>query len=87
MSAVSKNTGNFVETEVDDELILMRISDGDFFSLEGTARAVWAAIDGVRDRSQIVGFLAAEFEAPAEAIAPDAHAFLDELAAAGLVSG
>lgn len=85
MSAVNKIEGSFVETEVDEELVLMRIADGDFFSLEGTARAVWQAIDGARDRDGIVRHLAQEFDAPAQAIAGDTHAFIDELVAAGLV--
>jgi len=87
MTVVSKIEGSFVETEVDEEIVLMRISDGDFFSLEGTALAIWQAIDGARDRAQIVGHLAAEFEAPAQAIEADTNAFLDELVAAGLVTG
>jgi len=87
MNEVNKIEGSFVETEVDEELVLMRISDGDFFSLEGTARAIWQAIDGARDRAGIVSHLAEEFDAPAQAIADDTNAFLDELVAAGLVTG
>ncbi len=87
MSAVNKVEGSFVETEIDEELVLMRIADGDFFSLEGTARAIWQAIDESRDRAAIVSHLAAEFDAPPEAIAVDTNAFIDELVAAGLVTG
>jgi glycerate kinase len=86
MTVISKVEGSFVETEVDEELVLMRIADGDFFSLEGTARAVWQAIDGSRDREAIVDHLAAEFSAPSEQIAGDTNAFIDELVAAGLVT-
>lgn len=87
MNAVNKVEGSFVETEVDEELVLMRLSDGDFFSLEGTARAIWQAIDGTRGRDAIISLLSEEFGADSSVITPDIHAFLDDLVAAGLVTG
>ena len=87
MNAVSKIEGSFVETEVDEELVLMRVSDGDFFSLEGTARTIWGAIDGTSDRTGIVRRVADEFGAAPSEISADIHAFLDDLVAAGLIAG
>jgi len=86
MTAIVKNTGNFVETEIDDEIVLMRLSDGDFFSLEGTALTIWQAIDGLRDAAALTAFLAETFDAPAEAIRADVDRFVADLAAAGLLS-
>jgi hypothetical protein len=86
MTGITKISGSFVETEIDDEVVLMRLSDGDFFSLEGTARAVWLAIDGTRDREAIARELAESFDAPLDAVLADCARFLDDLAAAGLIS-
>ncbi|HEY6869887.1 MAG TPA: PqqD family protein [Novosphingobium sp.] len=86
MTAVTRNEGNFVETDIDEETVLMRLSDGDFFSLEGTGRAIWQAIDGTRNREGIVALLADRFDSPTEAIDADVGRFLDDLAGAGLVT-
>lgn len=86
MTAISKIDGSFVETEIDDEVVVMRLSDGDFFSLEGTARAVWQTIDGTLDREAIAHTLAHQFEAPYDAILADCTRFIDDLAAAGLIT-
>lgn len=85
MTAVTRNEGNFVETDIDEETVLMRLSDGDFFSLEGTGRAIWQAIDGTRSPAQIVILLAERFEAPEAELAADVERFLADLAGAGLV--
>jgi len=86
MTAITRNQGNYVETDIDEETVLMRLSDGDFFSLDGTGRAIWLAIDGRRGRDEIVALLAQQFEAPEEALAADVDRFLADLAGAGLVS-
>lgn len=87
MKPVIKLPERFVETEVDQELVLMRLADGDFFSLEGTARSIWLAIDGLRDRERIIAAVADEFEAQPDSVRADVTAFLDELGEAGLIVG
>lgn len=86
MSAIIRNQGNYVETEIDEETVLMRLSDGDFFALDGTGRAIWQAIDGTRGRAEILALLAERFDAPAEMLAADVDRFLADLAGAGLVT-
>lgn len=87
MTPVTKCADAFVETAIDSEVVLMRLSDGDFFSLEGTAEAIWQAIDGVRDRAQIAAVVAAQFDQTADGVAGDVNAFLDDLTAARLIAG
>lgn len=38
-------TENFVETLVDDELVLLHIINGKFFSLKDTGRRAWELLD------------------------------------------
>lgn len=85
MTTPTKLTANFVETEVDGEVVLMRLADGDFFALDGTGLAIWQAIDGTRDRAQIMALLAERFDVPKAMLAADLDHFLAELAGAGLV--
>ena len=50
---------NFAETEIDDEIVLMCLTNGDFFSIKDSALAIWNLIDGQRDRSALLDRLIA----------------------------
>jgi len=84
---IAKDPAKFVETEIDDEVVLMDLASGDFFSLAGTSLDVWRLIDGTRSEAQIVAELAADYGEPAERVAADVTAFLGELRTAGLLAG
>ncbi len=82
---IGKRLGAFTETTIDDETVVMSLESGDFFSLAGTAGAIWGMIDGVRDRDSLCAALAAAYAADPAEIAADLDAFLAELADAGLI--
>ncbi len=85
MSGIAKAEGNFSETEIDDEVVVMNLESGEFFSLTDTARAIWRLIDGSRDRGALLAELVSEFGAEPGDIAADLDPFLDQLDAAGLI--
>ena len=86
MNAVlSKFADNFSETAIDDEIVVMNLSSGDFFSLTGTARAIWLLLDGTRDLAAVTAALAADYGAEPDAIGPEVADFVTELEAAGLI--
>ena len=85
MSTFRKAEGRFSETEIDDEVVVMNLESGEFFSLTGTARAIWQLIDGTRDRGALLAELAGDFEAEQAEIAADLDPFLETLGAAGLI--
>lgn len=82
-----KRFAAFSETVIDDEVVLLNLADGTFFSLTGTAAEIWPLIDGVRTRNALLADLAADFGVPPGAIAGELDAFLAELAGAGFVKG
>ena len=86
MNAIIKRTDAFTETEIDDEIVLMKLETGDFFSITGTGRAIWTMIDGARDRAALVAALAREFDAGETEIAADVDDFLAQLAGEGLLA-
>ena len=86
MTVLRKLTANFVETEIDDEVLLVDLDGGELFSLSGTARATWKLIDGERSLTAIVDALEDEFAAPAEIIARDVDALVQELDSAALIA-
>jgi len=84
---LAKAAGQFTETEIDDEVVVMSLASGDFFSLTGSARAIWLALDAQPDRAGLIAALAAQFDADPAEIAGDVDAFLAQLNAAGLLTG
>lgn len=81
----TKAADHFSETEIDDEVVVMSLSSGDFFSLTGTARAIWQLIDGTRDIDTLVAELATGFAADPATVRSDIEAFLTDLRQAGLL--
>lgn len=85
MINLAKATEQFSETAIDEEIVVMSLATGDFFSLEGTARAAWELIDGSRDLPALVAALAEQFATPVQKIGPDIEAFVAQLRAARLL--
>jgi photosystem II stability/assembly factor-like uncharacterized protein len=85
MPAPEKCTTAFIETTVDNEVVIVSLDQGKFFSLKDTGLAIWRKIDGNRSRSQILAELASEFDAPGEVLARDLDMFLQEVIDAGFV--
>lgn len=85
MAAITKLSDRYTEAEIDDEIVVMRLDNGEFFALSGTAAAVWRLIDGQRDRESLVEALADEYSADEGEIAADVDEFLADLRGAGLL--
>ena len=85
MAALCKLTSNFIATEVDEEILIVGLDGGELFSLSGTGRAIWEAIDGTRDEAAIVALMAEQFAGDPAAIAADVAAMARQLADAALV--
>lgn len=80
-----KCTDRFIETEIDDEAVLMDLDSGDFFSLAGTGLAIWQLIDGKHDRKAIIAALAAEYGADSAEVSKDVDRFSAELVELGFL--
>jgi len=87
MTAIEKCTAAFIETTVDDEIVIVSLDAGQFFSLKDTGLAIWNMIDGTRSRGDILTELSARFDAPATVLEQDLDQFLGEISAAGFITG
>lgn len=85
MTVVSKQGDRFTETEIDDEIVVMHLGTGEFFSLSGTAAATWRLIDGTRGRAELVTELSSQFDGKAFDIGRDVDGFLGQLQTMGLI--
>ena len=83
--AITKAPGTFSETAIDDEIVVMHLASGEFFSLTGTGRALWLLIDGTRTRAAVLAAAAAQYGLEPADIADDADEFLTLLSSAGFL--
>ena len=85
MTVITKRLDRLTEAEIDDEIVVMLIDKGEFFSVSGSGVAIWRLIDGTRDRAALNRDLAAEFDAPEQQIMADVDEFLARLDEFGLI--
>ena len=85
MTAIAKNTSRIVETTIDEEVVVMELDKGEFFSITGTGLAIWNLIDGARSRDDLLAGLMREFEEDEAVMAKDVDEFLGRLGEAGLL--
>ena len=86
MNRVIKLSERFTEAAIDDEIVVMRVDTGEFFSLTGTAATTWRLIDGNRNRDALLAALADEYSTDEAAIAADVDEFLAQLKETGLLA-
>lgn len=83
---LGKAEGRFSETTIDEEIVVMQLDTGVFFSLTGTARRIWELLDGTRDHATLLAELVEEYGTETQPIAADLEAFLDQLKQADLLT-
>lgn len=83
---IEKLLSNFTETDIDDEIVIMRLDNGDLFALSDTAAAIWRLIDGHRDRGALVAALATEYDAGEQQLLQEVDELVAQLTEARLVA-
>jgi pyrroloquinoline quinone biosynthesis protein D len=86
MAAIAKLTDRFTEADIDDEIVVMRIDNGEFFSISGSGTTIWRLIDGTRDREDLLEALSDDFGGDGVDIAADVDDFLLLLRETGLLA-
>jgi hypothetical protein len=87
VTAIRKNADRLTETDIDEEIVIMRLSNGEFFALSETSAAIWRLIDGERDRAALLAALADEYslDDPAR-VESDVDEFLARMEEMGLLA-
>ena len=86
MTKPRKITANYVETEIDDEILLVDLDGGELFSLSGTAREIWRLIDGKRALDEIADTVARDYSVEEKQLQRDIERFVAQLRDAALVA-
>ena len=84
-STITKCKDQYSETAIDDEVVVMSLDSGTFFSLTGTARSIWELLDQHAQRAQLLAALAGAYGQDESTIAGEFDAFIASLSEAGLV--
>lgn len=82
-----KDPAAYAETRIDDEIVIMNLASGDFFSLTDSAATIWDLLDGTRNRAAVLSALAERYDAAPGAMAGELDTFLHELRRSGLIAG
>lgn len=61
------------------DFLLFNMNDGSYYSLNEVGCRIWELCDGTHSITQVIETLAAEYDAPREALAADVLELLEEL--------
>ncbi len=78
-------TDRVVVAELDNESVLLDVSSGLYYGLDEVGSRIWTLLNEALDVETIVSRLADEYEAAPDELRRDVVAFVDALAARGLV--
>lgn len=76
----------FAARNVDEETVFLSPAGDEIHSLDEVGTFIWRLIDGKRTVAEILAALVAEYEVAEDAGRRDLEAFMDELAARGLIT-
>ena len=71
---------------LEEEAVVLDVKKGVLYPLNAVGARVWDLCDGDRSTEAIAETIVAEFDADPDAIRRDVHAFIADLAQAGLVT-
>lgn len=74
-----------IGAELDDETILLGLEQGVYYGLDATAQRIWQQIEQSRQVLEIVAALTVRYDVDESRCAAQTCAFLEQLAAEGLV--
>ncbi len=74
-----------IQTELDDEIVLMHVESGKYYSLNAVGSAVWKQLSSPRSLSELCDLVVDEFEVDPETCRRDVEALLEDLLGLDLV--
>jgi len=83
-STVCRSEGQ-LSTEIDNEMVLMSITQGKYFNLDAIGTDIWKRLGNKITVADLCTALLDEYDADAETINNDVLALLNQLAAKGLI--
>ena len=69
-----------------DAIVLLSLSNGRYYTLEGVGARAWELCDGTRDRHEIGVAISREFDVPVERVDADLAELIDDLVSEELLA-
>ncbi len=85
MDSIITRAGSVMAADLDHEVVLMSIENGNYYSLTQTSRDIWQHLAQPVSPSEICRALHGRYAAPPEVIDAETLRFLDSLLARGLI--
>lgn len=86
MDTVVQRGTECVEARMGDQTVMMSIAQGRYFAVEETAQRIWQLVGEPRRVREISAILQGEYEVAPDQCEAQLLAFLDDLAASGLIA-
>lgn len=74
-----QKSDKFVETEIDGEILMMSVDDGQYFGMDNVAVAIWKFLVEPKSFTEIRDMVTTHFDVPKEECEQDIEAFLTDL--------
>lgn len=75
---IAKSDGS-IEANTGSEVLIMRVDSGCYFSMDGVAKGIWAAIDGPTPIRQIIDEQIKAYDSDSQLTESETLAFLSDL--------
>lgn len=79
------NRGDVAAKVIDGELIIIRLSDGTYYSMDNVGTSVWEMIEACTDLGTVVREIAQRYAAPVAEVESDVSTLMRELIDEGLI--
>jgi hypothetical protein len=83
-SQVAKDSRQVIDRVVDGEALLIHLSTGNYFSLNGIGTAIWESLDGTKTIRALAEDISAEYDVDPEQAQADALNLVGDLVKEGL---
>ena len=80
-----KRCGNVPYKEVDGDVLLISLKDGDYYGLNQTGMEIWKMLDGTKKIDEIAHALSKKFKISLKKATQDTRIFLRELKKSDLI--
>jgi len=85
--ALAAPRADVVARSVGDEMVLLDLASGTYYSLNGVGALIWRQLEERRSPAEIVEAVAEQYAIDQETARADAERFLAQVAQAGLLAG
>jgi len=78
-------TAQVAASIIDGETVIVHLSNGNYYSMDGSGSSVWALIEQKRSPAEIAALLAGQYSVDASQVSGDVQALFEKMIAEGII--